>query len=378
MCGGWIAEFMARQGGVRETAEERHAVISIKRYLEGNAAAKPANEPGSNELGAAAVDYYRALLRAIGKSAVRACQAPGSNLAEQLAGLEGSLSRRSSARALEELQVQVEERLERWGNLTAEHLKGKADEVKELLMMLARTAESVGDRDQRYTRQFGDLTVDLQAIAHLDDLSQIRASVMRKAAELKSCIDTMTQEGQQSLGELRTRVSAYKTRLKAVETLAMKDALTGLANRRSAEARMDWYIARQQTYCVAIVDLNCFKSVNDQYGHGAGDDLLRKFGAELQENMRFTDMVARWGGDEFMVVLSCDLGGARPQVERIRHSVLGKYTIQAEEGKDGLQVNVEASIGLAQWVSGKSSGQVIEEADAAMYLEKKQVRAKGA
>jgi diguanylate cyclase (GGDEF)-like protein len=304
---------------------------------------------------------------------VRACQAPGSNLAEQLAGLEGSLSRNSGA--LGEIQVQVEDRLERWGNLTAEHLKGKADEVKELLMMLSRTAESVGERDQRYTHQFCDLTLELQAIAHLDDLSQIRASVMRKATELKSCIDKMTREGQQSLGELRTKVSAYESRLKAVETLAMKDTLTGLANRRCAEARMNWYIAREQVYCVAIVDLDCFKMVNDKYGHGAGDDLLRRFGEELRENMRFTDMVARWGGDEFVVVLSCDLAGARPQVERIRRSALGKYTIRPGEGKKALQVNVGASIGLAQWVCGMSSGQVVEEADAAMYLEKKQARA---
>jgi diguanylate cyclase (GGDEF)-like protein len=369
---------MARRGWVRETAEETHAVISIKRYLEDHAAAKTGGELGRNKSGAAAVEYYRALLGAIGKSAERACHVPGSNLEQQLTVLRESLSRNSSGRALDEVQVQVEDRLERWGYLTAEHLKAKADEAKELLMVLARTAESVGERDLRYTQQFGDLTVDLQAIAHLDDLSQIRASVMRKAAQLKSCIDRMTQEGEQSLGELRTKVSAYEARLKAVEMLALKDTLTGLANRRSAEARMEWYIARQQTYCVAIVDLDCFKCVNDKHGHGAGDDLLRKFGDELKENMRFTDMVARWGGDEFVVVLSCDLGGARPQVERIRHSVLGRYTIQAGEGKEPLQVNVEASIGLAQWVYGKSSGQVIEEADAAMYLEKKQVRAKGA
>jgi diguanylate cyclase (GGDEF)-like protein len=347
-------------------------VISIKRYLDG--AGQPAPEPQaeSSDLRDAAIECYRALLRAVGKSAVRACQAPGANLEQQLARFEGSLSRRSTARSVEEIQLQVEDRLERWGQLTAEHLKTKADEVKELMILLSGTAESFGERDHRYTLQFGDLTVDLRAIAHLDDVTQIRASVVRKATELKSCVDRMAQESQQSLSEMRTRLKAYETRLQVVEQLAMKDTLTGLANRRNAQARMEWYVSQRQTFSVAVVDLDSFKSVNDKLGHAAGDDLLRRFGDELHKTMRFTDLVARWGGDEFVVVLDCDLAAGQRQVERIRGSVLGRYRIQSAS-KKSTEVHVEASIGLAQWVEGKTAGQVMEEADAAMYHDKKRI-----
>jgi diguanylate cyclase (GGDEF)-like protein len=345
-------------------------VISIKRYLDADTI-EVADEPVSDDLRLAVLDAYRATLQAIGKSAVRACHAPGCDLEQQLSRLEANLARNPTQKTVEEIQTQVEDRLDRWGQLTSDHLKSKADEVRELLIMLASTAESVGERDHRYNNQFGTLTTELKAIADLDDLTIIRSSLVRKASELRICVEKMTQEGLNSLTELRTRVSLYETKLKAVEQLAMRDPLTGLANRRGAEGRMEWYVAQRQIYCVVILDLDRFKVINDKHGHAAGDDLLRKFSDELQKNMRSTDMVARWGGDEFIVVLACDLERAQPQVDRIRQWVLGKYTVEKTGSKEVIQVQVGASIGVAQWVPGMTTKQVIAQADAAMYKDKK-------
>jgi diguanylate cyclase (GGDEF)-like protein len=345
-------------------------VISIKRYLDA-VSTTLADEPDREELHLATLGAYRSVLRAIGKSAVRACYAPGSNLEQQLATLEGGLAQDSTPTDVEEIQQQVADRLDRWGHLTAEHLKGKAEEVRDLLIMLSRTAESVGERDQRYTNQFCGLTVELKAIADLDDLTLVRSSLVRKASELKSCVDQMAHEGQHSLTELRSKVSCYETKLKEAEQLARRDVLTGLANRRSAEGRMEWYVRQRQTFCVLLLDLDSFKQINDTHGHAAGDDLLRKFSEELQKNMRSTDLVARWGGDEFLVILTCDLSGAEPQIDRIRQWVLGRYKIQNAVGKETIQVNLGASIGLAQWIPGRTSQQVMELADAAMYLDKR-------
>jgi diguanylate cyclase (GGDEF)-like protein len=343
-------------------------LISIKKYLDRESERLAV---GENESQAAVVDCYRSLLLAIGKSAVRACQGPGTSLEQHLTTLEGSVAQNSSASDLKEVERHVEERLDRWGQLTAEHLKTKADEVRELLLMMAGTAESVGERDQRYANQFCGLTADLNAIADLDDLTVVRSSLLRKASELKSCVDQMTQEGQHSLTALLSKVSRYESKLKVAEQLAMKDPLTGLANRRGAEGRMDWYVSERQTYCVVIVDMDSFKQVNDSYGHAAGDELLRNFSEELQNNTRSTDMVARWGGDEFIVVLPCDLPVAKAQIERIREWALGDYTLLVGVEKKELKIRIGASLGAAQWVPGESSLQVIERADAAMYLDKK-------
>jgi diguanylate cyclase (GGDEF)-like protein len=331
------------------------------------------DEPVVNEPLAVAMDCYRSALRTVGKSAAQACPASGSELDLQLAKLVGHLPDEPAANALRQLESGVEERLGQWGQETAQYLQEKADGVKELLMMLARTAESVGERDQRYANQFSDLTSDLRTIANLEDLTQVRSSLVRKAGELKSCVDKMTQESQSSITQLKFKVTDYETKLKSVEQLALKDSLTGLANRRCVEGRMEWYVAQKQAYCVSIIDLNGFKAINDQYGHAAGDDLLIQFASELRNCMRSTDLVARWGGDEFIVVLHCELAAAKPQVNRIREWVLGDYTIQSGNNKS-MKVDVDASIGVAQWLPGKAVQQVIEQADAAMYLDKKQSR----
>jgi diguanylate cyclase (GGDEF)-like protein len=299
-------------------------------------------------------------------------------LQQNLASLQNGLSGNVTPALVKETEKRAEEQLQEWGERTSEHFKAKANEVKELLIVLARTAESVGERDQRYASQFSQFTTRLQTIANLDDLSQIRASLVKGANELKTYVDQMALDSHQSVTQLRTEMSTYETKLKAAEELALRDELTGLANRRNVEERLEWRIEHQQGFCVIVLDLNHFKEVNDSYGHLAGDSLLKQFAQELRSNLRSSDIAGRWGGDEFIVVLDCDLNGAKSQIERMRKWILGAYTIQLGEGRGELKVDVDASIGMAQWQPGETIQQVVERADAAMYKEKRLAHGQGA
>ncbi|HEV2620097.1 MAG TPA: diguanylate cyclase [Acidobacteriaceae bacterium] len=352
-------------------------MISLKKYLEAGSATAASEETEPQKVLPAAIAGWRGSLRVMGKTAARASLLPGSGIEEELAELEAMLADTPTVGAVEEVRAQTQARLEEWAERTAEHLKQQTGGVKELLLLLAGTAESVGERDRRYANRFEDLTAELHAVARLEDLVQIRTTLRKKATDLKQCVAQMAQEGQSSLTELRTKVTVYETKLEEAEQMAMKDALTGVANRRGAEARMERLIAQQQKHCVVMLDLNCFKRVNDSYGHAAGDDLLKKFADELHKNMRSTDLVARWGGDEFVVVMACDIAAAGPQVERMRKWVLGKYTIDVGAKKTAA-VEVGASIGVAQWAAGMTSPQVIAAADKAMYGDKDMSRKKTA
>jgi diguanylate cyclase (GGDEF)-like protein len=169
---------------------------------------------------------------------------------------------------------------------------------------------------------------------------------------------------------LRAEVSTYETKLKTVEQLALRDALTSLANRRSVEERIEWRITNESVFCVVILDLDRFKQVNDTHGHVAGDNLLKQFAQELRSNVRPGDIVGRWGGDEFILVLDCDLAGAKSQIERMRKWVCGDYTIQTGTGAAKIRINLGASVGMAQWQPDETAVQITERADAAMYREK--------
>jgi diguanylate cyclase (GGDEF)-like protein len=345
-------------------------VISLKKYLDMDPSKPSSPKPDLSGLSSVILESYRAALLAMGKSGARAFPTAGSDLQQSMASLEKRLAANLTASLVKETEAEVEEQLQQWGGCTAEYFKTKTNEVKELLIVLARTAESMGERDHRYANHFSEFRAQLQTIADLEDLAQVRSTLVQQANELKTYVDQMAQDSRESVAQLQAEVTTYETKLKAVEQLASQDSLTGLANRRKVEERIEWRIAHEQVFCVVILDLDRFKQVNDTYGHPAGDNLLQQFSQELRANSRSTDIVGRWGGDEFIVVLDCDLETAKSQIERVEKWVLGEYTIQSTAGVKEAKLEVAASIGVAQWTAGQTMPQLIASADSAMYREK--------
>jgi|ERR1041385_1269615 diguanylate cyclase (GGDEF)-like protein len=344
-------------------------VISLKKYLDMDGEGSKEPTPDPSELLPVLLMAYRAALLDMGKSAVQACSPVGTEMQQILVGLETTLAGQLTPALIAQIQSNVEKELSKWGGRTADYFKAKANEVKELLIVLAKTAESVGERDQRYASRFTELTTELRTIANLEDIGQVRTSLVQRATELKSYVDQMSRESKNSVAQLQAEVSTYETKLKAVEELALRDPLTELANRRNVEERIEWRIQRKQEFTLVILDLNHFKQVNDTYGHNAGDSLLKQFAQELRGCIRSTDIVGRWSGDEFVIILDCDLRAAKSQLERVEKWVFGEYPIQT--GKGEVKINVTAAIGLTQWQTGETLQHLIESADAAMYNDKK-------
>ena len=321
---------------------------------------------------AAVLDAYRGALGAMGNSGLRACPALGPGLQRSLMLLAESLTKAVTPPLIKETEGQVEEQLHAWGEQTAQYFQQRAGDVKEILMVLALAAESVAERDQRYATQFGEFTKRLQALANLEDLPQIRSAIVRGAKELKICVDKMEQDGRESVAALRTQVSNYQTKLEEAEQRASHDVLTGLDNRQGVESKLKRRMEARKTFSVVLLDLNGFKQVNDTYGHEAGDDLLKQFSTELRSASRATDVVGRWGGDEFIVVLDGSMTEARSHVERMQKWVFGSYTLHL--GAEGPKVEVSAAIGLVEWQPGESIKDLLGRADALMYKQKAEMR----
>jgi two-component system cell cycle response regulator len=158
-----------------------------------------------------------------------------------------------------------------------------------------------------------------------------------------------------------------------LEQLSLTDHLTGIPNRRALEewASRELHRAARHGYpfWVAMADLDRFKAVNDSYGHSAGDTILKTFAQVLQASARRSDLVSRFGGEEFLLVLThLNAEQARRAVERIRRQVAAHPFAW-----NGQEISVTASFGLA----GRSEAgnidlpQLLEEADAALYLAKR-------
>ena len=333
-------------------------MISIKKYMDAR-----------DSLPAHVVASYRGLLGAMGESGSQACPQLGLDLQASLMQLQARLAAGMTPVDFTASGAAAETELRLWGSRTAEYYKQKTAEVKELMMVLARTVDSVGERDQRYAGQFSALSTRLRGIADLDDLPKVRASLLQGVEELKVCVEQMSKDSEESLTVLRTELGAARGRLEETERIAAADPLTGIANRRRIDQALEEFAARGRPFCIMMLDLNSLKQINDQLGHLAGDDLLRQFAAELRLVVRSADLAGRWGGDEFIVLLDCGLGQAESLMGRIRDWVFGEYTIRT--GPGAFKVKVCASIGLSLWQLGDEVAETINRADAAMYKDKK-------
>jgi diguanylate cyclase (GGDEF)-like protein len=352
-------------------------MISIRKFLEVAAQDPSAPDAAPDELFAAALACYRAMLLAMGRNAAQVCPGFGADLEESLRGLEQRLLFDATPACLSKTEELAEVHLEAWGSRASEHFRTQAQVVKELFVALARTAESVGSRDQGFSSHYQELVGRLEQIADLNDLTQIRSSILKSATELKSSVDQLTRNHRQLIEQLRSEISDYAAKLKAAEPVAFKDELTGMANRRILEERIRLNIASGQEFCIVMLDVNQLKLVNEKHGRLAGDDLLKQFAKELRMNTRASDLVGRWGGGEFIIVLAGDAQSTKAYLGRMQDWVFGKYTVLKSSSKP-LEIHVDASVGTAEWHAGKSVEQLVAEADAAMYVEKNRAHAANA
>jgi diguanylate cyclase (GGDEF)-like protein len=157
-----------------------------------------------------------------------------------------------------------------------------------------------------------------------------------------------------------------------LEQLSVTDPLTGLANRRRLEEalREEWERVRRTpaAVSVAIIDIDHFKQYNDRHGHLAGDRCLQHVAAQINRNVRATDLVARYGGEEFVIMMpQTDPASAGEAAERVRTAIA-----ELAEPLTPDQV-VTASIGVATLHDPAQQGteQLLEQADAALYRAKR-------
>ena len=158
--------------------------------------------------------------------------------------------------------------------------------------------------------------------------------------------------------------------LDEVERLATRDSLTGIANRRLFDESLGHEAARAQrlrtSLSLVVFDVDHFKQINDAYGHLTGDEVLRSVAGSIVASTKSFDVAARYGGDEFVLLLpGCDADQAAKVAERVR----------SEIGRRGLGTSVTVSAGLATMPDNAIDGdRLLSAADAALYEAKRSGR----
>ncbi|MBW8845217.1 MAG: GGDEF domain-containing protein [Burkholderiales bacterium] len=185
--------------------------------------------------------------------------------------------------------------------------------------------------------------------------------VMRRWAELRR----RYLRQQREIDALTARTRALRVEQDNLRRLATVDELTGVLNRRGLEAALDDFEARAEGVTLVLLDIDHFKRVNDRWGHAAGDEVLRRVAAIAAANLRASDVIGRWGGEEFLVACrGHHIDDAARLAEKLRASV-ENGNVDAKS-----RFSITASFGVALAPTGTSTLRAFKRADAALYRAK--------
>jgi diguanylate cyclase len=238
-----------------------------------------------------------------------------------------------------------------------------------VLAALARVhelASSVAHDVGEHTSRVQEITTELSGKCQptesglnnvvVDTVAQVVEANERLQAQLRSAEERLKQQA----AEIQTHASDART-----------DSLTRLNNRRAFDAELERRFAEwkrlQSPYSLFMVDVDHFKKFNDTYGHQAGDEVLKGVAHALRESMREMDVVCRYGGEEFAVILpATDATVAKQAAARALAAIeAARFRV------DGTELNVTASIGMAEILVGEDNATLVKRADAGLYDSKK-------
>ena len=173
---------------------------------------------------------------------------------------------------------------------------------------------------------------------------------------------------------LRRQNKDLTTALSEATTLADRDALCPVFNRRAFMRELSREVASAERYDTALsliyIDLDRFKLINDRFGHATGDKVLKLVSSIILENIRQTDIPARLGGDEFAILLThAGYNHARQKAETLE-SEISALTVRDGGGANADAVHIGASCGTVTWKRGMSAKQMIDLADEKMFVAK--------
>ena len=243
----------------------------------------------------------------------------------------------------------------------------------ELLRKLGEIAAASGEGAADYARA---LAASEQELGAIDDAAGLQR-VIRSLVDSTTAARSATEKVQAELAASRTEMAQLRSNLGDLQTEALTDPLTGLHNRRGFERTLAELYGEGSnglpSAALLLADIDHFKRVNDTYGHLVGDQVIRATAQVLKGAVKGRDVVARFGGEEFMVLLPETPGqGALALAEQIR-AAFGKLRIR-RSGSDEVIAQVTISIGVATPLAGESIEQAIDRADKALYQAKNEGR----
>lgn len=252
---------------------------------------------------------------------------------------------------------------------TGARQKNLETRVRELDGELATIADLIRshlEASGRYNESLAEAGRNLPAAVSPE---KVRA-IVRRMIEANEQMQRETSELTERLDKSRSQVAALRSRLAEAQAIGMRDSLTSLGNRRSFDVNLSKQIgearAQKADLCLVLGDLDHFKKINDNFGHPFGDLVLKFFAELLLKHIRDSDFAARFGGEEFAIILPrMTLDEATQLTEQIRSRLEAQQWMNSQSGQ--LFSKITASFGVVQLGESDDEETLLKRADTMLY-----------
>jgi diguanylate cyclase len=286
------------------------------------------------------------------------------------AALAAALAEAPPARVAD-LMAQSNADLLKFAEAERRYLDEREAELKRIIGLLTDGLAAFGSDNASYHERLLENGARLEAASQLGDIVRMRQAIAREVTDLRSAVSQKRAQDAERVRDLDEQVASLRQDLESARGAAATDALTGAANRAAFESELERRCALAaaggEGFAVVVVDVDHFKKINDTHGHPVGDRVLMALVAFLRERVRRGDTVARWGGEEFVVLLpGASLRvGMRKARELLTELAERSWSVAAD-----VELSFTVSAGVSAWKKDDTPATLFERADKALYAAK--------
>ncbi len=253
----------------------------------------------------------------------------------------------------------------------------KRDEYfAEIIVFLRKALADLTGESRSFHEDLLGSTGRIQDLIELKDIQELKTRIAAEVNQLNRVVSERQKREQVQFVQLSEQISVLQHKLEIAKAEASLDGLTGIANRRNFDFTIQrWVIAHEKSeepFTAAIFDLDNYKQINDSHGHQIGDRVLVSTALELGRSIRASDFLARYGGDEFVILSNgMRLSESEKRFSGILRQIEGMRFDCKNTESQPVTDSLTASCGIAEYALGESARDLIRRADEALYEAKR-------